>query len=300
MVAIKRLSSVTVAAFVACGLLSSESRGALSVDGNLSDWGVTLVGGHLLFDGFSNNSRGVYARDGVAIFYQTEDQADDAGDTGPLGPNHGGQNYDAEFLGLTIYSGRLYIAISSGQRPDNLGPDGTTGPEGGIKRFAPGDIRIVTSQYTYGVEVGGGAGGAGFDSLIDEEDPGSTYELTSHGFTSAVLSSVATAGSVWRNPNWIPDPIAPPTPTQFTGGTPVTSANPDYIYNRDVSLGQHAFIELSIDLASLEGDLLSVYWQPSCGNDELSVHTPEPASLAIWSVLGGIGCLLARARRRKP
>ena len=95
----------------------------------------------------------------------------------------------------------------------------------------------------------------------------------------------------------------------------------EYAYNFGVDpgnltgdFGQHAFIEHVIkNYATVFGSNLSgdtVQWAPSCGNDELFLQVdilsgppndpvPEPASLVIWSLLGGLGIAVGCYRRRK-
>ncbi len=97
---------------------------------------------------------------------------------------------------------------------------------------------------------------------------------------------------------------------QFVGGTYVGLS--DYVYTRNSVTTQHSIIELAFDAASFIGageTINSIYWRPSCGNDELgitlnaTIHTPEPASLAIWSLLGGVACFgvsRAAAGKRRP
>jgi hypothetical protein len=100
-----------------------------------------------------------------------------------------------------------------------------------------------------------------------------------------------TAGSIWKNPQWILDPIAPqgPTQMQFVGSTRIGDA--DYIYTRNSSTSQHSVIELTLDAALFGGGTIeSVFWRPSCGNDELNVDldhqiVPEASTFASWGLL---------------
>jgi hypothetical protein len=291
---------------IALGLTSPQARAAIVVNGLLNDWNVTV----------SDNNGSNFSSPN-APFFMREDTDDLAGDGGFVGPLYGGQNYDGEFLAARLDGTRLSIVVVSGQRPDN-----------GLARFGPGDIRIVTSAGTFGIEVGGGAGG-GSGTQIVQGALGATYRLNSHGFTAGVLysngsstgtitgspplvaSALQTAGSVWKNPTWIDDPIPPPGPTQmqFVGGTYVGLS--DYVYTRNSVTTQHSIIELGFDAYSFIGNatINSISWRPSCGNDELditlntTIPTPEPASLAIWSLLAGAaGCLgacrIAPSRQR--
>jgi len=264
------------------------------VNGDVSDWGITVKDGNLS-NFLTPSVAGTVL--GSTFFFAREDQNDFAGDSGYVGPNYGGQNYDVEFMGVALKDGQLYIAIVTGQRPDN-----------GLERFSPGDIRIVANNgHVYGIEVGGGAGGAGAGVLTQIGDPlGSTYTLNSSGFTLSHGTSARTVGSIWQDPNWLMDPIPPATAVQLAddgSGKPMGTAT--YIYTRDGDLTkQHSVIELSLALATFgDATALDIYWAPSCGNDVLVVYddllparVPEPGTLAALGI-GLIGLAMVRRRR---
>ena len=270
--------------------LSSASASAITIDGNLSDWGV-FVG-----DNNTSNFSGASGTPGYLGGF-VEDQNDKAGDGGFLGPDYGGQNYDGEFLGMALQGSTLYVAIVTGQRPDN-----------GMQRFSPGDIHLTVDGVTYGIEVGGGTGG-----LVATGAAGATYNVNNNGFTTSVAStnSQQTAGSVWTNVDWIADPIAPTTDVQMKingGSTQVGSA--DYVYTGNTVTSQHAIIELALDISNMLGEdgegLIGIYWSPSCGNDVVqALHLaaipqndiPEPGSALVW--LAGAGAMAGLRFRKK-
>ena len=283
----KRSTPFNIGSSLLASLLISGAPAAapLAVDGNLADWGVTVA----------DNNGSSFWPSVPLLYYAKEDTSDTAGDSGFVGPNYGGQNYDVEFLGVAQQGSRIYLALVSGLRPDN-----------GFARFGPGDIRIIVNGIAYGLEVGGGAGG-GPGGALTEGAAGSTYLLNSSGFTVGhnvpALSHPAgqTAGSIWKDSEWIMDPIAPATPVQFRGGTYVGMA--DYVYTRDTVTQQHSIIEASFD-TGLFGDVsaIEIVWGPSCGNDVLSVdgeiQIPEPPVAALLAL--GLAGFVFRRRLRTP
>ena len=52
-------------------------------------------------------------------------------------------------MGVALQGNVMYIAIVTGQRPDN-----------GLMRYSPGDIYMTTPVGVVGIEVGGGVGAA--------------------------------------------------------------------------------------------------------------------------------------------
>jgi hypothetical protein len=276
-----RAHFIVVSSLVA--VLTGAASAAIVVDGNLSDWGVSIA----------DNNVHNYSLFGPSIGLLSsfeEDQNDAAGLSATLGPNLGGQDYDAELMAVAYDNYTLYIAISTGQRPDN-----------GFTYFGPGDIRIETSGGTYWLEVGGGQGG-GVGTLITAGAVGSTYTLKSNGETQSYANAAAlqTAGSVWTGVTSILDPIAPQGPTQFAingGSTSVGTAS--YAYTRNSQTTQHAFIEAGLNIAMFNGETIeSIHWRPGCGNDEVDVCVnlvPEPATMSL--LVGGLALLRNRRKR---
>ncbi len=267
------------------GMCTSSVTADIYVDGNVSDWGFTVG---------DNNTSVLGSYDGSLdiVAAVTEDQDDTAGDGGYLGPQYGGQNYDAELLAVARQNEQLFVVLVTGQRPDN-----------GLERFAPGDFLIETSGGTYGLEVGGGAGGSGGSSALVSGGQGSTYTLNGHGYTTGhgYAAGQQTAGSIWKDVDWIYDPIASYRPVQFEvtcSSEQVGTA--DYIYTLNGDTAQHAVIEMSMDPTIFGGEMIeSITWRPSCGNDELMASSinvvPEPAAV----LLPGIGSVLVLPRRRR-
>jgi hypothetical protein len=295
---VSRTKLVVLIAFFGWMVCSSDIQAAITVDGNLSDWGITLNRNkHLVYDAgynYSYNSqqtvekRGQTTFDGCTIVYDLEDSNDGAGHNAKVGPLYGGQDYDAEVLVVSVVGSDLYIGISTGQRPNN-----------GSAFFAPGDIQITKGNEVWGIEVGGGSHATSSSKVVDG-DKGTTYSLNRNGDTrSSTQLPNQEAGSIWEGGTW-DSGIAGSgdVTTQLNGGTYLGTS--DYVYNFDSTFGQHAFIELCIpNYAELFGDNLagaSIRWAPVCGNDQLSLcviipelpglgPVPEPASAMIWAVL---------------
>src|SRR4051794_34195793 len=89
--------------------------GVINVDGLVGDWGSN-----------QSYSTGTWKNGldgsvpGFTYQYFVEDPNDTNSDSGFVGPNYGGQNYDAEFIGVGVENGQLKIVIVSGQRRDNI------------------------------------------------------------------------------------------------------------------------------------------------------------------------------------
>lgn len=291
------LKTPLLAAGVALMTLPAAAA-TITVDGDLSDWGVTVSDspGSTPLSDFSNLATNI-----GLVASHVEDQNDNAGNNGYVGPNYGGQNYDAEFLGVAIQNTTLFLAIATGQRPDN-----------GLTKYSPGDIHLTIGGETYGIEVGGGAGG-GAGTLITEGAEGSTYNLGSNGYTQSYGTTAAaqTAGSVWVGADWINDPIGPNlSPVQMEiNGASSKVATADYAYTRNSVTSQHAIIELALDVSNLmdeDGEgLIGIHWSPSCGNDivqalftaSMETQIPEPGSALVW--LSGFGVMAGLRFRHK-
>jgi hypothetical protein len=300
--------------------------GSIFVGGMIGDWGVAPA----------NNNGSTYPTISNANTYNfvttlapnalglignphVEDQDDNAGTGGFVGPHNGGQNYDAEYMAVAIHAGpagtlagsKIVIAIMSGQRPDNGSLSGPT-----RYLFGPGDIMITAGGTTWGIEVGGGSP-TGPGTAQAEGANGSTYGLDGSGYTLTHTSSAAvTVGSMWENPGWLASTVDG-VETQIDSANPGTFVQTaDFVATwNDTPAGynQHSIIELSIDAGFLQpyvdanGDLVfSIFWGTACDNDFLlvdaSLHVdsvPAPTGGLIFAgALGGLGALGRRRAKR--
>lgn len=279
---------------VVIGLAAAAHAGPITVDGDLSDWGLTIAdnnGSNINAGGYS------YGKPAWVYDFMSED-TEDRYNNYQVGPEWGGQNYDAEFLGVASHDGKIFLALVSGQRPDN-----------GASLWAPGDIRIETTNHRYGIEVGGGAaksGGAG----IAEGAPGAFYYLNSNGYTVSPFvdeTNAFLAGTLVEDATFWNDPINPHLPTQVEQVLAGTNLGlTDYFFSLNSISTQHSLIELSFDASLLDGDIKSIHWRPSCGNDELDIvfeapFRPQSVPLPRGAVLGfaGLGFLGLLGYRRR-
>ena len=184
---------------MACNSGAANSA-PLTVDGKLSDWGITLGDNNT-----SNLSKVAAGVNAIPVTCFASGVCEDQNDTSnnyAVGPHYGGQDYDVEFLGIRRQGGRIFIGIASGLRPDN-----------GFNLYGPGDLFLKVNGVAYAIETGGGAGGAAASAApLTESAPGSTYTLNSNGYTigHAANAAVQTTGSIWRGNdiNYLKDPIA--------------------------------------------------------------------------------------------
>lgn len=273
-----------------------------TVDGNLSEWGITVGDNNTSnFAGLGKIGVGSALLGGSTLYYHVEDQNDNAGASAYVGPQYGGQAYDAEFMGVVVQGSKISLAIVTGQRPSN-----------GLSKFSPGDIRIQTSIGSFGIEVGG-VPVTDTVTTVTEGDLGVTFQMNSDGSTrgakdsgSGLYGSPTTAfaapqfnqvaGSIWHNPVWLQNPLSPTMDVQIlsVSGTPFGMA--DFVYTLNSQTAKHSIIELVFDFQGM-GEVQSIAWSPGCGNDIVEVelppgvHAPEPASLAVWAgLLMGVFC----------
>ncbi len=237
--------------------LCPSRAGAISVDGDLSDWGVDPTVPHWI-PGSSSPATGSVDNpiSGTAngISYTVED---DVGAYGYVGPGYGNQTYDVEGIYARTTHDMLYVAVVTGF------------PQGGTGDFDPGDI-----AFAFGSPA----------------DPVYTYGLTlwDHNGLSASSLYQVTGNDDWEwgLPNW----GGASGPTIMTGSdATLLSSGIGYVYSR-LGTSEHWVIEAAIPSALFgadwnPGNLVTVHWAMTCGNDHLEtmapVPTPEPATMVL-------------------
>src|SRR5437762_2131501 len=198
---LKRLAQ-TAAMLALTGAVTTAQAASLpylnvTVDGNLSDWGVTLLnnnGSNLQPKVIAPGASSSLCTTPPSGVWACEDTDDNAPTSGSVGPEAGGQDYDVEFLGMArgagVNSNTLFVGIASGLRPDN-----------GYSLYGPGDLYLTVNGIAYVIELGGGIGHTGGAAVGPQTQgvAGSYYTLDGSGSTMAVTSLPGqVVGSIWK------------------------------------------------------------------------------------------------------
>ncbi len=256
---------------------------AYSIDGSLTDWGISLNDAVSL--GYLDSN--VPAK--ASVDYVTEDNTDSSHGWVNVGPGwSNGNNYDAEAIYFDNDSTYGYIAIVTGVGPGSY--------------WKAGDIGLnVTPDTAY---------------LVDQDSSGTggSNTTTPYEYGIALVDSdsdgIPDKGTLKRVTRWYNVRYDDPNTYDFTASDPWAIL--DGTTNRDVPLSYssaaingHYVIETRFLLSDLwlnPGDEFNIHWTMKCGNDFLTLEAkvdpvPEPGTILLVGT-GLIGLALGRKKKK--
>lgn len=250
-----RNKALLMACALGLGLSAESMAGVITVNGDLSDWGLN----------WSDSDKGNDWTPNAGIFYAVEDYTGGPNRGGRVDPGYGGQAYDAEALYVTWDANNLYIALVTGHNPMTL--------DNGYD-FGPGDFALAfwngagAPAYIYGIETTGNFGSKG-DVYAVSEWSKSPYWGGNH--ITSIKSGV-----------------------RIGAASLVVSTNPlTHIGTSTYATDQHWVYEVSVD-KSIFGDAFTQYtnldisWTMNCANDIITVQDDIPTidEPPGWALLG--------------
>lgn len=260
------------------GMVLAPAAGAITVDGSLSDWGVTIP--------VVANAPSAAWTSSIGAFAEED---------GEVSPGIGGQNYDVEAMYAVVSGDTLFFALvtgfdQGGEAGDILAP-----------HYDGGDI-----FFNFG-----GAAGYNVAVRITEAD-----SVSSTGIGNVYVGDFSPSGGSYINTHDVMTPqhqIANPWRVNdaLVGGLGVTLVGTTAIaYHNDATAADHNVYEFALDLSALGlsgADVgsqgFNVHWTMECGNDFMDwaapgqlIVIPEPATMTLLGL--GLAGIALRARRR--
>ncbi|WP_291983056.1 PEP-CTERM sorting domain-containing protein [Candidatus Accumulibacter sp. ACC005] len=283
----KRILSRTIALL---GIFGSVSAAAITIDGDLSDWGI--------------NRSTWEPTPGSGIQAKIEDQTGSGNFR--LGPGWGGQAYDAEALYAQKEGDTLFIALVTGHNPRTL-------EQPGRNSYGAGDFAIDFGRdgtFELGINI----------KHATSVSAGGVYSFESFGVEGGVYMNPAWAYGLWDSAGNYTDPgsgaaYSPDRrhPTHLTGGTLIGMVSAlSYTLAPVTGYGSnqgdaHYIYEMSIPLELLRdarwnGEAFDIHWTQNCANDSIVVDppgsVPEPGTLALFALAAAgllVGCKKKKA-----
>jgi hypothetical protein len=259
-------------------VLAPASHALITVDGDLSDWGVTLPNVPDAPPAAWVPSIGAHAsQDGI------------------ISPGIGGQDYDIEAMYAAVLGDTLYFALVTGF--DQGGEAGDIF----LPRYDGGDI-----FFNFG-------GGAGYNVAVRITD---ALRIGSTGIGNVYQGDFSPVGDSYLNTEDVFIPMHQPTSNPWrvddaaVGGLGVSLVGTTTIaYVQDDTVADHNVYEFALDLSALGisgatvAQGFNVHWTMECGNDVMDwsvpgdlVVIPEPAGMTLLGI--GLLGIAIRYRRR--